>query len=48
MTVMGIAPAKPAEINIQNMLMDNAAEIEKGLKENLPKMFENLATLKIE
>ena len=39
MSVMNIAPGKPAEVNIAGLLAEHAGEIEQGLKQNLPKMF---------
>ena len=48
MSLMGMAPGKPAEISIESLMAENAFEIEKGLKENLPKLFENLAMAKMQ
>ena len=47
MTLRGIQPNKPPEVNLANLMQSQAASIEQGLKQNLPKMFEGLATLNI-
>ena len=39
MTMMGIAPGKPPQVNIANIMNIQAGELEQGLKQNLPKLF---------
>lgn len=41
---MGKMPNKPAEVNIETLMMENhnMEQIELGLKENLPKIFAGL------
>ena len=46
--MMGYAPGKPPEVNIANLLQTHAGNIEQGLKQNLPKLFEGLATINVE
>ena len=47
MTLMGIPPGKPPQIDIANLMQSQAVQIQQGLKQNLPQLFENLATLNI-
>ena len=47
MTMMGIPPGKAPEVNLAQLMQSQAANIEHGLKQNLPKLFEGLATLNI-
>ena len=42
--MMGKAPNKPNEVNMNQVLMEgNAESIENNLKQNLPQLFANLA-----
>jgi hypothetical protein len=45
MSMMGIAPGAPPQINLAALMQSQAVEIEQGLKKNLPNLFANLATL---
>lgn len=44
---MRIPPGKPAEIDLKNVMNEQSFEIENALKQNLPKLFENLAMGKV-
>jgi len=47
MAMMGVAPGSPPEINIANVLQSHPGNIEQNLKQNLPALFEGLATLDV-
>jgi len=42
--MMNIPPGKPPQVDIAGLLQEQAGQIEQGIKQNLPKLFENLAT----
>jgi hypothetical protein len=44
MSMMNIPPGKPPQVDLATLMQSQAAQIEQGIKNNLPKLFEKLAT----